>query len=570
MDSVIRPQKGNISQKFPKDPIKFLFTKLLYWNHVQCPDVKKTTFSVKVLTMAKASLTQMEKIISLLHKSSFVKRNRNRGKFSSYTFGPAGVLTSRNLNQLLWDSLVTSQIDTYPVENSVFRNTDEPKQLRSNLSQEINIEILSSTGINSEILSTTIINSEILSSTEINSEIFSSVQTSIVLQYFCSPSSALQSFDQWIQQRLLWWRKETTTVKLQCANGNKSYTPHLIECSTVLEHCLMACLCDAYTESTAQTGKKSLPTEKLNLHPKIAPYKLSIVIEDQFIRNDMMGLPYTAILSEGTLDSGTIELRNKDTTLKSTKQEIVVSNKDTQVLEVGSVYFNPPKQEIVVSNKDTQVLEVGSVYFNQQKQEIVVSNKDTQVLEASSVYFNPPKQEIVVSNKDTQVLEVGSVYFNQQKQEIVVSNKDTQVLEVGSVYFNQPKQEIVVSNKDTQVLEVGSVYFNQPKQEIVVSNKDTQVLEAGSVYFNPPKQEIVVSNKDTQVLEADSVYFNQPKQEIVVSNKDTQVLEVGSVYFNQPKQEIVVSNKDTQVLEAGSVYFNAPKQMSKNAHGYWK
>ncbi|CAC5378636.1 POLG2 [Mytilus coruscus] len=184
----------------------------------------------------------------------------------------------------------------------------------------------------------------------------SSVQTSIVLQYFCSPGSALQSFDQWIQQRLLWWRK-------------KSYTPHLIECSTVLEHCLMACLCDAYTESTAQKGKKSPPTEKLNLHPKIAPYKLSIVsssksrsneiqevasyinkdlrnvgidvfhakdslsVEDQFIRNDMMGLPYTAILSEGTLESGTIELRNKDTTLKekihlTQLKEIILKNID--------------------------------------------------------------------------------------------------------------------------------------------------------------------------------------------------------------------------------------------------
>ncbi|CAG2190571.1 POLG2 [Mytilus edulis] len=373
-------------------------------------------------------------------------RNRNRGKFSSYTFGPAGVLTSRNLNQLLWDSLVTSQIDTYPVENSVFRNTDEPKQLRSNLSQgtlkhlpdilqlvnytlpfaivqrgqtfpeslatQYDDKFLFDSSVQTSIVLQYFCSpSSALQSFDL-SILFSSVQTSIVLQYFCSPSSALQSFDQWIQQRLLWWRKyasdpaqiscseletlnentsrafiqcqfpwgqdnveeiisrgsnpvsdlqETTKVKLQCANGNKSYTPHLIECSTVLEHCLMACLCDAYTESTAQLGKKiyllrySAGTNhkiKLNLHPKIAPYKLSIVsssksrsneiqevasylnkdlrnagidvfhakdslsVEDQFIRNDMMGLPYTAILSEGTLDSGTIELRNKDTTLK--------------------------------------------------------------------------------------------------------------------------------------------------------------------------------------------------------------------------------------------------------------
>ncbi|XP_071128292.1 DNA polymerase subunit gamma-2, mitochondrial-like [Mytilus edulis] len=374
--------------------------------------------------MAKASLTQMEKIISLLHKSSFVKRNRNRGKFSSYTFGPAGVLTSRNLNQLLWDSLVTSQIDTYPVENSVFRNTDEPKQLRSNLSQGTLKHLPDILQLVNYTLPFAIVQRgqtfpESLATQYDDKFLFdSSVQTSIVLQYFCSPSSALQSFDQWIQQRLLWWRKyasdpaqiscselqtlnentsrafiqcqfpwgqdnveeiisrgsnpvsdlqETTKVKLQCANGNKSYTPHLIECSTVLEHCLMACLCDAYTESAAQTGKKSLPTEKLNLHPKIAPYKLSIVsssksrsneiqevasylnkdlrnagidvfhakdslsVEDQFIRNDMMGLPYTAILSEGTLDSGTIELRNKDTTLKekihlTQLKEIILKN----------------------------------------------------------------------------------------------------------------------------------------------------------------------------------------------------------------------------------------------------
>lgn len=361
--------------------------------------------------MTKVNQAHLEKIISVLKKCSFITRHKKEGGFSIYSYGPAGVLTARNLSQLLWNSLVTSQVDTYPVEDPfIFTSSDSKtsERLRNNLSQGTlehlpDILQLVNYTLPFAIVQRGIVQPKTLPEKWENKFLFdSSIQTSIVLQYFCTPGSTLQSFDQWIQHRLQWWRKyannpsnisssdietldegtsrayiqcqlpwgpdhveeiinrgdkpvvdlqEKMNCDLQCKNGKKSIIPHVIECNIILEHCLMSSLCDAFTESLVKKGKKSSVKEKLNLNAKVAPYKLSVVscsksrsqeiqevasyinrdlraagidvfqardtlsADEQFQRNDMMGIPYTVILTEDTLESGVLQLRNKDTSL---------------------------------------------------------------------------------------------------------------------------------------------------------------------------------------------------------------------------------------------------------------
>ncbi|XP_049801370.1 DNA polymerase subunit gamma-2, mitochondrial [Schistocerca nitens] len=138
----------------------------------------------------------------------------------------------------------------------------------------------------------------------------------------------------------------------EAKDGRKKVTPHIVESTLSVECAVFTFLCDAYDE-TAFAG---LPREVMRFHRKLAPFKLSFSasassssageelnqlavyltkqtrdsgistlllpdlvkksLESQFVRNDELGIPYTAVLNDTSLKNGIITLRNRDTTLK--------------------------------------------------------------------------------------------------------------------------------------------------------------------------------------------------------------------------------------------------------------
>ncbi|KAL3876666.1 hypothetical protein ACJMK2_034471 [Sinanodonta woodiana] len=131
----------------------------------------------------------------------------------------------------------------------------------------------------------------------------------------------------------------------------KLVLPHLIECSTTLETSMMAILTDAHTEKGVN-GKKESPVQRMiQLHPALAPYKIATAtsgsktrellevathiakelrtegvqvlhtqevkpLEKQYTRNDELGIPFTVIVNDATLDSGLVGVRERDTAVK--------------------------------------------------------------------------------------------------------------------------------------------------------------------------------------------------------------------------------------------------------------
>ncbi|XP_040186102.1 DNA polymerase subunit gamma-2, mitochondrial isoform X2 [Rana temporaria] len=140
-------------------------------------------------------------------------------------------------------------------------------------------------------------------------------------------------------------------------DGRKSAIPHVVWMSSDVGGGLLAYLCDALqvTESAAPRGKEQRRTV-LKIHPSLAPVTLAVDLgkgpaadlrlvcqglctelrgrgisvwpgyletlhtpmEQLFTRYDEMGVLFTALVSDVTLESGLLQLRSRDTTIKET------------------------------------------------------------------------------------------------------------------------------------------------------------------------------------------------------------------------------------------------------------
>ncbi|XP_050425367.1 DNA polymerase subunit gamma-2, mitochondrial-like isoform X4 [Adelges cooleyi] len=136
----------------------------------------------------------------------------------------------------------------------------------------------------------------------------------------------------------------TDREKFLARAGKKKLLPHIIESETSLEKASMVFLCDGYADLPYHNERR----ETFRFHRKIAPYKITFAaslsslglkksgvstllapniakksLETQFTDADCLGIPYTAVLSESTLENGIMGLRSIETTLE---EKIHVAN----------------------------------------------------------------------------------------------------------------------------------------------------------------------------------------------------------------------------------------------------
>ncbi|XP_069807669.1 DNA polymerase subunit gamma-2 isoform X1 [Dendropsophus ebraccatus] len=147
------------------------------------------------------------------------------------------------------------------------------------------------------------------------------------------------------------------TAKLHGRDGRKSVIPHVVWLSSDLERALLAYLSDALhmPENLSPRWKEHLRTV-LRIHPSLAPIKVAVDLgkgpavdlrlvcqglsselrgsgisvwpgyldtmqtpmEQLFTKYDEMGVMFTVLVSDVTLESGLLHLRNRDTTIKET------------------------------------------------------------------------------------------------------------------------------------------------------------------------------------------------------------------------------------------------------------
>lgn len=146
-------------------------------------------------------------------------------------------------------------------------------------------------------------------------------------------------------------------AKLHGRDGRKSIIPHVLWLSSDLERGLLAYLHDALhlSENLSPRGKEQQRTV-LKIHPSLAPIKVAVdlgkgpavdlrlvcqglsselrgcgisvwtgyldtlqtPLEQLYTKYDEMGVMFTALVSDVTLESGLLHLRNRDTTIKET------------------------------------------------------------------------------------------------------------------------------------------------------------------------------------------------------------------------------------------------------------
>ncbi|XP_072239615.1 DNA polymerase subunit gamma-2 isoform X1 [Leuresthes tenuis] len=144
--------------------------------------------------------------------------------------------------------------------------------------------------------------------------------------------------------------------KLQCRDGRKS-VPHVVSVSGNMDRGMMAFLSNSLQQLKKDDGKQKLQQRKvLKLHPVLAPVKVALDIGrgatmelrqvcegllHEFLeakiyawpgyletlptsmellnaKYDEMGVLFTVVISENTLESGLIQVRSRDTTIKET------------------------------------------------------------------------------------------------------------------------------------------------------------------------------------------------------------------------------------------------------------
>ncbi|XP_026158690.1 DNA polymerase subunit gamma-2, mitochondrial isoform X2 [Mastacembelus armatus] len=170
----------------------------------------------------------------------------------------------------------------------------------------------------------------------------------------------------WGQETLetLWSRGDSELLqthkgarsKLQCRDGRKS-VPHVVSVTGNMDRGLMALLSNSLQQMKREDSKQKLQQRKvLKLHPVLAPVKVALDIgrggtvelrqvcegllqelmetkisvwpgyletiptsmEQLNAKYDEMGVLFTVVISENTLESGLLQVRSRDTTIKET------------------------------------------------------------------------------------------------------------------------------------------------------------------------------------------------------------------------------------------------------------
>ncbi|KAK5865880.1 hypothetical protein PBY51_020115 [Eleginops maclovinus] len=178
----------------------------------------------------------------------------------------------------------------------------------------------------------------------------------------------------WGQEPLetLWSRGSTELLqthkgvrtKLQCRDGRKSI-PHVISVTGNMDRGVMAFLSNSLQQLKKEESKqKMLQRKVLKLHPVLAPVKVALDIgrgttvelrqvcegllqefmeakistwpgyletkptsmEQLNTKYDEMGVLFTVVISENTLESGLLQVRSRDTTIKETKHISEIKN----------------------------------------------------------------------------------------------------------------------------------------------------------------------------------------------------------------------------------------------------
>jgi glycyl-tRNA synthetase len=130
------------------------------------------------------------------------------------------------------------------------------------------------------------------------------------------------------------------------ANGKAfgNYVPFVVETSVGADRLFLAVLCNAYTSETVQEGEQSKERTYLNLHPALAPVKISVCpivkkdglaelgqkiyrelktefmasydekdsIGKRYTRQDLIGTPYCLAVDYQSLEDGSITIRHRN------------------------------------------------------------------------------------------------------------------------------------------------------------------------------------------------------------------------------------------------------------------
>nr|XP_051681091.1 DNA polymerase subunit gamma-2, mitochondrial isoform X3 [Oryctolagus cuniculus] len=172
-------------------------------------------------------------------------------------------------------------------------------------------------------------------------------KTEASLVWFTSARTSSQWLDFWLRHRLLWWRKGR--------DGRKNVVPCVLSVSGDLDRGVLAYLHDSFqlTENSF-TRRKHLHRKVLKLHPCLTPIKVALDVgrgptvelrqvcqglfkellesgisvwpgyletvqsslEQLYSKYDEMGILFTVLLTESTLENGLVHLRSRDTTMR--------------------------------------------------------------------------------------------------------------------------------------------------------------------------------------------------------------------------------------------------------------
>ncbi|XP_071767702.2 DNA polymerase subunit gamma-2 [Centroberyx gerrardi] len=153
--------------------------------------------------------------------------------------------------------------------------------------------------------------------------------------------------------------------KLQCRDGRKSVVPHIVSVTGNMDRGVKAYLYNSLQQLKREDSKQRLQQRKvLKLHPVLAPVKVALdmgrganmelrqvcegllqeFLEDRIsawpgyletmptsmellnAKYDEMGVLFTVVISENTLESGLLQVRSRDTTIKETMHISEIKN----------------------------------------------------------------------------------------------------------------------------------------------------------------------------------------------------------------------------------------------------
>nr|XP_015211495.1 PREDICTED: DNA polymerase subunit gamma-2, mitochondrial [Lepisosteus oculatus] len=154
--------------------------------------------------------------------------------------------------------------------------------------------------------------------------------TQASLAWFCSPRTAMQWLDYWARQRLLWWRKVGAPRNLALGAPRASVhfpltLPTLWFCLQVLKlHPSLAPVKVALNMGRGHTMElrqvcEGLLQELLESGISVWPGYLETMpssMEQLHTKYDEMGVLFTVLISDTTLENGVAQVRNRDTSIK--------------------------------------------------------------------------------------------------------------------------------------------------------------------------------------------------------------------------------------------------------------